>query len=170
MKQSVTRESVLRSGGRLWIVLIAVFLVGLWAGIPALKKWEADKLVDELCAKDGGVRVHETAEYPQAHLPPNWAAKIPFKDRRKPSDEFYFVYTGNDIRGNRSSTDTSALTVYRIEIALYRTLNDKLLGVTVGYSRRGGDAIGPWHPSAYSCPPNATEWDLVRKTLIEPKR
>jgi hypothetical protein len=27
----------------------------------------------------------------------------------------------------------------------------KLLSEFVDYARRGGDPIGPWHPSSYSC-------------------
>lgn len=150
-------------------IVVALVLFGLWAGIPAFNKWRAEKLVDELCAADGGVRVYEAIELPPSQIPKNWAA-IPFERIRKPNDEFYFVGSKKDIRGNSSSTDIAALSVYRMEIALFRAADKKLLGVTVTYSRRGGDAIGPWHPSVYSCPPHSTESDLVREVLIVKKR
>jgi hypothetical protein len=45
-------------------VVIVLFFI-LWQGVPAFNIWQADNLVDELCAKDGGVKVYETVILPK---------------------------------------------------------------------------------------------------------
>ena len=130
-----------------------------------MRAWRADKLVDELCAKDGGIRVYQKVDMPQI----SGAAQLPLvrhKNYRKDADEFYYVSSNNDIRGNSGSTDVGALALFRIETALYRAEDDKLLAVTVAYIRRGGDPIGPWHPSSYVCPRSVTTNDLLRSVLM----
>src|SRR5690242_9906847 len=42
-----------------WKEAAALLLIGLWWGIPALLVWKADRLVDDLCAANGGFNVYE---------------------------------------------------------------------------------------------------------------
>ena len=149
-----------------WAALgIVISLLGLWLAIPAVKGWRAERLVDRLCANDGGIRVYETIE-----LPRNWDPdKLPLvrpKERREGNDELYYAYSSSDIQGQRNSTDIGALVVFRTQTELRRGSDDKLLALAVSYVRRGGDPIGPWHPSSYQCPPrSATTHDLIRSVL-----
>lgn len=110
---------------------------------------------------DGGIKVYETA--------PGNPMEVRPKRFRKEGDEFYFVMTTKDIRGNSNSSDISALTVYRTEIGIYRAKDDKLLGTAVGYARRGGDPFWPFHPSSYRCPSNAEDQDVTRRVLVQKK-
>jgi hypothetical protein len=145
-------------------VAILIFLFGFWFVVPTVKAWRADRLVDELCNKDGGIRVHETVELRSSSA----ADKLPRvrpKHLKEDSDPFYYVSSTSDILGRNDSQDTAALTVFRIETALHRSSDDKLLAVRVAYVRRGGDPVGPWHPSSYHCPPPATTGDLIRSVL-----
>src|SRR5438477_7138242 len=102
------------------VVLPAVIAVGaalilsLWVGVPLFNKRQGDRMVDDLCAKEGGIHVYEAVELPASRIPANWAS-IPFQNKRKASDEFYFVHSTKDIRGNSNSTDIGALTVFRTE-------------------------------------------------------
>jgi hypothetical protein len=167
--QQIGATPAVRSVLVLGLLVVAALAAALSAGVPLFKKRQADRLVDELCAKDGGIKVYEAIELPPSRIPTNWAA-IPFQHQRKGSEEFYFVHSTKDIRGNSTSIDIAALTVFRTETGLYRAKDGKLLGTAIGFIRRGGDPVGPWHPSAYQCPSEATELELVRKTLIEQKR
>ena len=120
-----------------WVAAaIMVSLVGLWLVVPTVKAWRADRFVDELCAKDGGVRVYERLEMPLAAAK---LANVAPKHLKKDADELYYVYSSSDIRGKRGSSDIGALVVFRTETALHRAKDDKLLAIAISYVRRGGD-------------------------------
>ena len=115
-------------------------------------KWRADRLVDELCAKDGGIKVYEQVELSSEFFNNLGQPQIPDKKYTKPSDQYFSTWLTNDIRGNSNTTDYNALVIIRNEHNYFRRTDEKLLGRLVTYGRRGGDPIGPWHPSHYSCP------------------
>lgn len=145
---------------------ILIFLFGSWFVLPVVKAWRADRLVDELCKKDGGIRVHETIELGGTSA--DKLPHVPSKQRKQDSDRFYYVYSTSDIRGRSGVEDIGALAVYRTEMALHRSSDDRLLAVAVGYARRGGDPVGLWHPSSYRCPAAATTDELIRSALKRP--
>lgn len=160
---------------KLWIGLVVVVLFSVWLGIPTFNKWRADKLVDELCAKDGGVKAYETVSLPSRMFNQYGQPKIYFRSqlvRINPTSEpnstgLYFDLETKNIIGNSNSTAISKLTVWKMRITLHREIDNKVVGETVSYARRGGDAVGPWHPSSYSCPLNAREWDLASKVVYQ---
>jgi hypothetical protein len=117
--QQIGATPAVRSVLVLGLLVVAALAAALSAGVPLFKKRQADRLVDELCAKDGGIKVYEAIELPPSRIPTNWAA-IPFQHQRKGSEEFYFVHSTKDIRGNSTSIDIAALTVFRTETGLYR--------------------------------------------------
>jgi len=150
-------------------LIVGVIALGLsiWTVKPFVDKWRAERLVDELCRVDGGVKVYEVVEVPPAASGKGKPMDVPFKRFRKKGDEFYSVMTVKDIRGHSGSSDVSALTVYRTEIGIYRAKDDKLLGTAVGYARRGGDPFWQFHPSSYRCPENQ---NVTNSVLVEKKR
>jgi hypothetical protein len=151
------------AGKRTWVyLLIAVFPVA-WLGIPAFNKWRADNEVDELCAKDGGVIVHETVTLPKERFNKLGELHVLDKSVAKPHDEFFSTRLVTNIRGNSNLTTLDALVTYRAETTYYRTIDQKMLGRVVTYSRRGGDPIGPWHPSQYKCPNDS---NLLRRIFV----
>lgn len=149
------------------ILLTVSALSGLWIAIPVLNKWRADRLVNELCARDGGVLVFEKVELPRSSIP-KLGAEIRVDDRRTPGDRFYLIHSVTDIQGE-SNVEFEALTVFRLETALYRSRDDRRLGRVFVYIRRGGDAIRIWHPSSHSCPKHTGEHELVKQVFIEKK-
>ena len=135
-----------------WAGTIGMTLFALWLGVPTLSRWRADKLVDELCAKDGGVKVYETVVLPKEKFN-QWRQFHVIEQRAmKPGDEYYTAWKTEDIIGRHNSSEIWRLSVYRHHFLMYRTADKKILGESIGYTRRGGDPIGPWMPSAYECP------------------
>lgn len=151
-----------------WIAIVGAALCGLWWGVPTFNQRQADKLVDELCSKDGGIRVYEFVSLPKARFN-QWGQFHVFEKRAmRPRDDYYTVWKTEDLIGNHNSYDVGKLTVYRHHFLMYRTADKKILGESVGYTRRGGDPIGYWMPSAYSCPKDIDN-ELSKQIFVEQK-
>jgi hypothetical protein len=146
-----------------WIKLSLFMLFCLWLGIPTYNKWQADKLVDELCSKDGGIKVYETVTL----------SKEKFNQWGQPN--FYRPNQGTNALGESyifKSEDyfyhREMPIIVRYQHQVTRRLDGKLLGETVSYGRGGGDPIGPWEPSNYHCPPTneSSEIALFKKIFL----
>jgi len=122
---------------------IAVLLGLLW--LAAGEKWLADRQVRELCAKDGGLRVYETVSLTPDLLDKAGRIWIPYKEKAKPSDEYYLDSEYQYYRKGR-------LKLTRSHYRLVRRSDGKVLGESVFYGRSGGDLPGPWHGSSFTCP------------------
>lgn len=140
-------------------LLLFVLLIGLWWGVPTYRKERADAMVRELCAKDGGIKVYETVKLPADRFDSYGNVKFgtrwgpPLKQLAKRGDDFFYTWETTWII---PETSIAALAVWRSHQKLFREADQKLLGEAISYSRRGGDPIGPWHPSSFGCPPNTT--------------
>lgn len=135
-----------------WPKIIGVFffiMLFVWLGVPEINKWRADKMVDELCAKDGGIKVYEAVKLPVERFSEFGEIYVQLKKDAKPTDEYY--YTSETLWIVPKATQFGNLDLRRYHDKLFRAKNHKLLAEGVGYSRRGGDAAGPWHPSHYGC-------------------
>lgn len=132
------------------IILLTLFI--FWWGVPTYKKWRADKLVDNLCAKDGGVKVFERAILPKNKFNKFGQPQIADKKYATAADKYYSTWTTKDIYGNSNSSNYNSLVIFRSEHDYFRKSDGKLLGKMIIYVRRGGDPIGPWHSSHYTCP------------------
>lgn len=144
-------QFTIQSRAKLWGAVAIAVLLALWLGVPTFNKWRADRLVDELCAKDGGIKVYETVTLPKGWFNQRGQFAVPNKNYMKQDDEFYYEVESQDIIGNSNSTDIGKLSLYKSYYKIFRKYDGKLLGQTIMYARRGGDPIGPWHPSSYSC-------------------
>jgi hypothetical protein len=148
-----------------WIWIICGGLFGLWWGIPTFNKWRADKLVDELCAKNGGVKVYETVTLPKERF--NQWGQFQVRDEKDmmANDDYYSVWNITNIEGRQESSDIGALAVYQSRFLIYRIQDKKLLAEMTSYVRTGGDPQGPWHPSSYRCPALTNFEEKVFKPL-----
>lgn len=145
-------QSAIQSRLKLWGAIIVAVLLAVWLGVPAFNKWRADRLVDELCAKDGGIKVYETVTPPAERFSKFGEIYVPLLKDAKLTDEFYYVGETQWIVGD-GKKNIGDLDLYRYHDKLFRASDKKLLAEGIGYTRRGGDPIGPWHPSSYTCPP-----------------
>jgi hypothetical protein len=84
------------------------------------------------------------------------------KSGRKSNDEFFYSEEKTWIMAEKSF----APAVWRSHVQLFRAADNKLLGEAVSYSRRGGDPIGPWHPTSFGCPRDGDITALVSKVFI----
>lgn len=153
--------------GRLISLLVLAFLIGLWWGVPTYRIVRADAMVRELCAKDGGLKVYVTVKLPAERFDKygnvmfgtRWGP--PLQKNMKPGDDFFYTWETTWII---PETSIGALAMWRSHQKLFRVVDEKLLGEAISYSRRGGDPIGPWHPSHFGCP---TDTDLVKKVFVK---
>ena len=132
-----------------WMAIpVAAFFAVACAG-PS--KSELDAEVKRLCAIDGGIKVFETVALPSNEF--NERGEVRFFNPAGGEDalgpKYRYVWTTHYYKGGQDY-ETS---LWRSEHRIVRRQDEKVLGVSVRYSRRGGDVPGPWHPSSFSCPP-----------------
>lgn len=160
-------QSALQSRLKLWGAVAIAILLAVWLGVPTFNKWRADGLVDELCAKDGGIKVYETVTLP-AEMFNKWGQfEIPDEKAAKETDEYFRTWEITNIVGKRETSEFNELIVYRHHFKFHRKRDQKLLGELISYARRGGDPIGPWHPSSYACPNKVGDIQAVTKIFIK---
>lgn len=110
-------------------VLAAIALAGCGS------KYAADKEMQALCAKDGGMKVYERVVLPASEFS-RWVEQTEFL--------------------KRSDTLKGEVQMTRGIQQVYRRSDGKLLGESVEYGRSGGDPfislLPGLHPSSSSCP------------------
>ncbi len=146
-------------------VIIAFFI--LWQGIPAFNIWRANKLVDELCAKDGGIKVYETVTLPKERFN-EWGQFVIPPDKRylKPKDEYFMQINSETIIGNN---DYSSLLprVRKDNVSIIRVKDNRKLAEYISYVQDGGEAIGFSLTRAnYSCP-KVSDLELVASVFVK---
>lgn len=133
---------------RVWVLLMGAGTCLLLAGCER-EKDRLDAEVRQLCAKDGGIKLHETVTLsPQEYrklLNRDGELDIRVKDHAKATDAFYFEPQSAIVRKGDP-------VLVRWEYRLIRQSDMKLLATNVYYTRRGGDLPGPWRESSFSCP------------------
>lgn len=118
-----------------------------------------DEQVRQLCAKDGGVRVYEKTTLPSERFNEFNEVRVPARELAKDIDQFLYDV---DIKVIKSTEPQ----LVRYHFRLYRRSDEKLLGESISYSRRGGDFPGPGHPTAFHCPEFADIKDLAKATFV----
>ena len=130
--------------------------------LPGCEKWQLDAQVRELCARDGGMKIYETVALPAEQFD-QWGVLKTFRPTEKENslgpDYAYLSESTYFRRGNPE--------MWRSHVSIVRRRDGKVLGETVRYSRRGGDAPGPWADSYFSCPPiDPSQPDLLRRVFV----
>ncbi len=154
-----------------WGKLAFLMFLIVWQGIPAFNRWQADKLIDELCAKDGGVKVYETVTLPKERFDKWGVVFVADKRFMKPEDEFYAEWATKHYKRNgtldlEEPYRDKSLEVTQSHYKIYRKVDSKLLGEAIGYARIGGEAAGPWGLSSYTCP-ISFETDINKQIFIK---
>ena len=147
-------------------VAIGVLLFSLWFGgafwEAGGKKFYWDAKVRELCAKDGGVKVHETVVLPPEMFnrwgQPNFYR--PTQGENALGLEYIFKWDLKYLqKGNPS--------LQRSHTQVFRRFDNKLLGEAIDYSRGGGDLPGPWQPSSFTCPDGVGHIILLTNIFVK---
>jgi len=130
---------------RLIVALLPLLL------LVGCEKYRLDEGVRRLCAKDGGVKVYETVKLTPELLDRYGRIIIPFKERAKESDEYYYVTETVYLKGSEVSKDYKAR-MWRRNGKIIRRSDGRVLGESIDYVRRGGGILSPpFHPSSFSC-------------------
>lgn len=123
------------------------------------EKDRLDREVKRLCAIDGGIKVYETVKLPEEKFDRYGQVSVPAKWLAKPEDEYYYEGSTNYlIKGNPE--------LLQLRTRMYRKYDNRLLGESTVYMRRGGGIPGPWHMPAFICP-KATDVDMKKQIFIK---
>ena len=121
--------------------------------ISGCERFKLDRQMEELCRKDGGVKVYETVT-----LPPDEYARLFTSATSKNGDRYYgpeyrYVQHRAVIAGKDADPEKGQGRLSRWSEEIYRRLDGKLLGESVFYIRAGGDGFTfGFHPSSNVCP------------------
>ncbi len=100
--------------------------------------------------------MYETVKLPAEKFDQYGQVRVPAKWLAKPEDDYYYEGSTNYlIKGNPE--------LLQLRTQVYRKSDNKLLGESVVYVRRGGGMPGPWHMPALRCP---LETDVDMKKQI----
>lgn len=138
--------------------------------LTGCEKFALDRQMEELCKKDGGVKVFETVTLPPemfdklGHPFPGWPDRS--QEDRLGSDYRYVVETvylkqGDPLKGEGRLRRTSE--------KIYRRADDKLMGEAVSYGRSGGDFIAYAHPTSIHCPIYHSDSEGLVKSVFRKK-
>lgn len=144
----------------LWVIGV---VVALWWVVPTARKAYYDAEVRALCAKDGGIRVFETAALPPGRARDANELFVPLETNAKPTDNYFLKWKVTWIVRPTGRMDD--LDVSRDYLGLVRRSDQKLLGESVSYLRRGGDPPGPWEPTFYRCPHAEATLELTHQVF-----
>lgn len=133
------------------IILMLVFLV---MPLTGCERYALDRQMEELCKKDGGVKVYETVTL----SPAEYDAVFNYVIKHKTQEDYYgpeyrYVSIRKHLVGSENSAERGRGELIHIYSALYRQADNRLLGESVWYARGGGDLFTfGFQPSSKSCP------------------
>lgn len=143
-------------------LISSLVLLPLVASCAVPSKSELDAEVDRLCAIDGGIKVYEAVKL------------LPDQFNEYGQINFYHPAQGENALGKNYifKQEITYLRqgnpeMWRTQILIVRRSDQKTLGKTVGYSRRGGDTPGPQHDSSYGCPDERGDVPLLVKVFVK---
>jgi hypothetical protein len=150
---------------------LAGFCIILLFGIPLIsgcEKFELDRQMEELCKKDGGVRVYETVKLPPEMFEP-LGDPFPGWRKRKPEDRLGadYLYEETDTVLKDGDPLKGQGRLVRYEGRVIRRADGKLLGTYVIYGRSGGDFIAFPHFTSNSCPVRQSSDDVLLQVFTK---
>ena len=140
---------------------VLLFLLLSLIGCTTLSQWKANVLVDELCAKDGGIKVYETVTLPKNRFNEWGQYPVPSEGYEKSTDEYYRASKFNKV------SETSNSTIYQSYYWIYRRSDQKLLGEGINYMRRRSDPSAFWELLPYSCDNIGINGNLEEKIFLK---
>lgn len=145
------------------LVAIAWLSASFWYG--GGRKLYYDAEVRRLCAIDGGIKVYETVKLSAERFDEYGDVRIPSRNDAKNEDDYFYEWDTATIRAG--NPESGGLTTWKSTFRVVRKSDNKVLGTATNYSRRGGDFLGPWHPSSFGCPPKSDVTDLEKQLFLK---
>lgn len=136
-----------------------LLIVATLGGCATPKQIAIDSEIRHLCEIDGGVKVYETVTLSPEYFDSWGNLPIPSMADAKPSDNYYYIRETTILR-------SSDPVIWRSRHAVIRRSDNKVLGESIRYARRGGDVPGPWHESSFGCPDTAAQPSLEKSIFV----
>lgn len=153
------------------IKIVMIGMLGVTLMLTGCEKFALDRQMEELCKKDGGVKVYETVTLPASMFDqwgdpfPGWRAKVlQGKPEERLGSEYRYVVNRIHLKNGDPLEGEGRLD--RTSERIYRRADGKLMGEAVSYGRSGGDFIAYAHFTSKSCPATQSESDLIRSVFI----
>lgn len=144
------------------LIFISISITSMF--LAGCEKYALDKQMEELCAKDGGVKVYEKVTLPAEMFDENGYPFPPiYREKKRPLSEdgvdkteetlnstykyiqlTTYIKKGNPLKGE-------GVLLKSIE-SVIRLSDGKVLGEGVRYGRSGGDFLAYAHPTSNHCP------------------
>jgi len=163
--KSVSNQSFEMEDGSVKIAYV-VWIASLL--LSGCEKIALDRRMEELCKKDGGVKIFETVTLPPEMFD-QWGDPFPGWRGRKLEDrfgsEYRYVIEIVDIKQGDALNGEGKLR--RFATRIYRRSDSKLMGEAISYGRTGGDFIAFAHPTSKSCPARQSESDVIRAVFLK---
>lgn len=138
----------------------------LLLALAGCERWALDRQMEELCKKDGGIKVYETVTLPASDFNQFGEPLGRYIQTKKSEDErfgpdYKYVLKRDFVVGPKARADLGEGQLTRWYQAIYRRADNKLLGEQIWYARSGGDGFTfGFQPSGKECPIFDTGVDL----------
>lgn len=144
-------------------VTILLVVVILWLGVPNFLIWRANVQVTKLCDIDGGINIYDTVILPPEMFN-QWGQinfHVPNADENALGPAYKFIFELTYLKRGRPE-------VLKFFTKIIRRSDEKVIGESTSYVRRGGDPIGPWVGTSFVCPSRdeVSQHALFRKVFI----
>lgn len=136
----------------------------LLLALAGCERWALDRQMEELCKKDGGIKVYETVTLPASDFS-NIGQPLARYQQTAKSDEdrfgpdYKYVVKREFLVGKGANPLRGEGALTRTYFAIYRRADTRLLAESVQYDRGGGDGFFTFgaQPSGNSCPTQNVE-------------
>ncbi|WP_154716609.1 hypothetical protein [Sterolibacterium denitrificans] len=126
--------------------------------LTGCEKYQLDAEARRLCAIDGGIKVYETVELPPEKFN-EWGQPNFYRpDQGENALGVDYVFKKKVIYYRQGNPE-----MWKTHIQVIRRIDEKTLGVSTSYSRRGGDLPGPAHDSSFGCPEDRGDVPLLMR-------
>jgi hypothetical protein len=137
---------------RVWGTLALLLLAGC-------ERWVLDRQMEEMCSKDGGIKVYERVALPASEFnnlgqPLAKYGRLAKRFEEQLGPQYRYVLQQTVVAGRPDADpERGEGRVTRMHESVFRRADGKLLGEYTWYDRGGGDGITfGFQPSGKSCP------------------
>lgn len=141
--------------------LTSAFLFVAAVTLTGCERWALDRQMEELCKKDGGIRVYESVTLPPSEFNNLGQPLARYQQQattheQRLGPDYRYVTRRDVLVGKVAHPDKGQGRLARLYWGIYRRADGKLLGEQVEYQRIGGDGFTfGFQPSRASCPPTS---------------
>ena len=142
-----------------------------FVALVGCERWALDRQMDVLCQKDGGVKIYETVtlpanEFSNVGQPLARYQQLARSDADLLGPDYRYVEEREIVAGAHAKAENGEGQLTRWHHAIYRRIDNHLLGEYVRYNRSGGDGFTfGFQPSGKNCPEPIN--DLAQSVFIK---